>query len=134
MTQETTLLNNEVAVLRDDANAYCRILTLLGMEEEGDPVAQVATLLAEIERLRVGLRFYARGQHLSLDDEEDFDTVSGEPENWLCSGVENSATMVEDGGVARFTLQGKLLQWHDGGEDETPQPIDGEKAAAQGDN
>jgi hypothetical protein len=28
-----------------DANNYCRILTLLGMEEEGDPVAEVASLV-----------------------------------------------------------------------------------------
>lgn len=105
--------------------------TIARCEEAADKLEADAQ---EIERLKVALRFYARGQHLSLDDEEDFDTVSGEPENWLCSGVENSTTMVEDGAVARFTLQGKLIQWCDGGEDETPQPIDGEKAAAQGDN
>lgn len=38
-------------VAREDANNYCRILTLLGMEEEGDPVAEIETLLAE--RVRV---------------------------------------------------------------------------------
>ena len=48
-------MTNEVTVLRDDANAYCRILTLLGMEEEGDPVAEVASLLADIEA-NAGLR------------------------------------------------------------------------------
>jgi hypothetical protein len=36
-----------VQVTKEDANNYCRILTALGMEEEGDPVA-------EVERLRAG--------------------------------------------------------------------------------
>lgn len=31
-------------VTRDDANNYCRILTLLGIEEEGDPVAEIVRL------------------------------------------------------------------------------------------
>lgn len=37
-----------VEVTQEDANNYCRVLTALGMEEEGDPVA-------EIERLRASL-------------------------------------------------------------------------------
>lgn len=49
MTEKTAPKHNEVTVLRDDANAYCRILTLLGMEEEGDPVAEVESLLADIK-------------------------------------------------------------------------------------
>lgn len=55
MTEKTAPKHIEVTVLRDDANAYCRILTLLGMEEEGDPVAEVASLLADIEA-NAGLR------------------------------------------------------------------------------
>ncbi len=35
-----------VSVKKEDANAFCRILTALGMEEEGDPVAEVQRLLA----------------------------------------------------------------------------------------
>lgn len=30
----------------EDANNYCKILSVLGMEEEGDPVAEVARLVA----------------------------------------------------------------------------------------
>lgn len=30
-----------VSVVADEANNYCRILTILGMEEEGDPVAKI---------------------------------------------------------------------------------------------
>lgn len=46
------------AVTKQDASSYCRILTLLGMEEEGDPVAEVERLksdrsaqVAEVMRL-----------------------------------------------------------------------------------
>lgn len=83
---------------------------------------------AENERLRVALRFYARGEHYNLDESEEFDTVSGEPENWLCSGLDDSATMIENGRVALFALRGIETNWIDGDEDCTPQPVEGEKA------
>ena len=83
---------------------------------------------AENERLRVALRFYARSEHYSLDDDEDFDSVSGEPENWLCSGRDDSTTMVEDGTVARRTLRGEVIVWDMDVDDCTPQPIEGEYA------
>ncbi|MEQ6474166.1 hypothetical protein [Comamonas sp. wu1-DMT] len=35
-----------VSVNKEDANNYCRILAALGMEEEGDPVAEVQRLLS----------------------------------------------------------------------------------------
>jgi len=38
-----------IEVPATEANNYSRILTLLGMEEEGDPVAEVARLKAERE-------------------------------------------------------------------------------------
>lgn len=81
---------------------------------------------AEIARLRTALRFYARGDHYHLDEAEEFDTVSGEPQNWLCSGREDSSTMVENGRVALFALQGIDADWRDGDEDNTPQPVQGE--------
>ena len=37
-----------VSVKKVDANNYCRILAALGMEEEGDPVAEVQNLLAGV--------------------------------------------------------------------------------------
>lgn len=92
--------------------------------------AGVAALTAENEQLRVALRFYARGKHYHTDEAEEFDTVSGEPQNWLCSGLDDSTTMIEDGRIARFALQGETINWIDGGEDETPQPIEGERSAA----
>lgn len=89
--------------------------------------AEFERLQADNDRLRVALRFYARSEHYLLDDAEEFDTVSGEPQNWLCSGREDSQTMVEDGQVARFALRGETINWVDGDEDMTPQPIDGER-------
>lgn len=39
-------MSKMVEVTQEDANNYCRILTALGMEEEGDPVAAVEKLIA----------------------------------------------------------------------------------------
>jgi len=61
----------------------------------------LASKEAEIERLKAGLKWYAEGNHFVLDD--DWDTVSGEPQEWLC-GPESG--MIEDGGVARTVLAG----------------------------
>lgn len=83
-------------------------------------------MAAEIALLRTALRFYAGAEHLNLDENEDFDSVSGEPENWLASGVDDSTTMVENGGVARMALKGIAGDWLCDGEDCTPKPIDGE--------
>lgn len=82
------------------------------------------------EVLLTALRFYARGEHYHVDDGEDFDTVSGEPQNWLCSGIDDSQTMIEDGRIARHALQGIAGSWIDGDEDGTPQPIENEVFAA----
>lgn len=87
-------------------------------------------LAAEIATLRTALRFYARGEHYHLDESEEFDTVSGEPQNWLMSGREDSATMVENGQVARFALEGVAINWIDGDDDETPQPLETEVSCA----
>ena len=44
MTQQ---LEDMVSVKKEDANNYCRILSELGMEEEGDPVAEVVRLQSQ---------------------------------------------------------------------------------------
>lgn len=85
--------------------------------------------VAGIERLLTALRFYARGEHYHLDESEEFDTVSGEPQNWLCSGREGSATMVENGRVALLALQGTDGNWRDGDDDLTPAPVNDEDVA-----
>jgi hypothetical protein len=92
------------------------------------PVAQQAE--PPTLAMLTALRFYARGEHYIPDDAEEFDTVSGEPPNWLMSGREDSQTMVENGQIARAALRGVAVNWIDGDEDVTPQPIDGEAIAA----
>lgn len=79
------------------------------------------------EVLLTALRFYARGDHYHVDYDQ-FDTVSGEPQSWLSHSED--PTMIEDGTVARMALHGILGNWIDGGDDDTPQPIDGEVFAA----
>lgn len=82
-----------------------------------------STLAADNERLRVSLRFYANGEHYQADENEEFDNVSGEPENWLCSGIPDSSTMIENGTIARRALLGKETLWVDADGDHTPAPI-----------
>ena len=68
--------------------------------------ATLSQLRAENEKYRKALEFYALGEHFEycgLDDHEP-ETVSGEPENWLCGGAEGSEFQYEDGYVARFAL------------------------------
>ena len=87
---------------------------------------RINTLAAEVEALRVALRFYATGEHFHIDPDEEWDSVSGEPENWLCSDRENSTTMLENGTVARMVLQGKAIDWTADGEDCTPSIVQNE--------
>ncbi|MFM0044060.1 hypothetical protein [Paraburkholderia sediminicola] len=72
------------------------------------------------------LRFYAHGHHFNIDDDhQQFDTVSGEPQNWLMSEQENDCTMIEDGSIAKAVLLGGLP-----GFEEPTEPLDGEVFAA----
>lgn len=43
-----------VSVTKEDANNYCQILTLLGMEEEGSPVEEVKRLISLHEGMTCG--------------------------------------------------------------------------------
>lgn len=77
------------------------------------------------------LRFYANGEHLVIDGEaQEFDTVSGEPQNWLMSHKDGDTTMLEDGSIARQALMGGELTWSDEDDDCIPKPIKGEVFAA----
>ncbi|KVR27806.1 hypothetical protein WK15_11605 [Burkholderia ubonensis] len=68
------------------------------------------------------LRFYANGHHFNIDtDHQQFDTVSGEPTNWLFSERDGDCTMIEDGSIAKAALCGGLL-----GFKEPEKPIEGE--------
>lgn len=110
----------------------CRVRVSETLHRDDELIDQGAhalkAALDEIALLRTALRFYARGQHYHLDDTEEFDTVSGEPQNWLCSGC--SETMVENGRVAKSALEGTPCHWIDGDDDETPLPLAGEVTCA----
>lgn len=87
----------------------------------------LALVQAECERLRVALRFYARGEHFIVSDCTAWDTVSGEPQNWQCD--ESGTATIEDGSIAAAVLRGEAMPLD---EDDTPQPIEGERAALTG--
>ncbi|WP_386415371.1 hypothetical protein [Stutzerimonas stutzeri] len=78
-------------------------------EKENDRVkAERDALLAELDRLRKALKYYADGEHFCLANEDAWDTVSGEPLNILHhdDGFGESEGYVEDGSIARAALQG----------------------------
>lgn len=112
----------------------CRVRVSETLHRDDELIDQGAhalkAALDEIALLRTALRFYARGEHYHLDDAEEWGTVSGEPQNWLMSGQENSASMVETGQVAGMALRGVAVDWIDGDDDETPQPVEGEVSCA----
>lgn len=67
---------------------------------------RVIDLTREVELLRAALKFYADGDHFNLSDDAAWDTVSGEPQNWLCD--EAGTATIEDGSIAKMTLSGEL--------------------------
>lgn len=88
--------------------------------------AQAAEPVALPQPVLDALRFYANGHHFTIDDDhQQFDTVSGEPQNWLCSERDDDCTMIEDGSIARAALCGGLL-----GFEEPEKSLEGEVFAA----
>jgi len=63
-----------VSVTKTDANNYCRILSLLGMEEEGDPVAWVESTLSYV---------HDRNAHADLSTVASRDREDAENFRWL---------------------------------------------------
>ena len=68
-------------------------------------------LLKDAERLKGGLAWYADGHHYQLPG---WDSVSGESENWLFPDFEEPTNeqcewMIDNGGVARSILDGKMI-------------------------
>ncbi|MBB2928349.1 hypothetical protein [Paraburkholderia silvatlantica] len=85
-------------------------------------VAPAATAPTVPQAVLDALRFYAHGHHYTIDeDHQQFDTVSGEPQNWLCSERDDDCTMIEDGSIARSALCGGILGFEEG-----TVPLDGE--------
>ncbi|WP_175777457.1 hypothetical protein [Burkholderia anthina] len=84
--------------------------------------AQAAEPVAIPQPVLDALRFYAHGHHYDIDSEhQQFDTVSGEPANWLFSERDDDCTMIEDGSIAKAALCGGLL-----GFEEPEKPLEGE--------
>lgn len=69
-------------VAKEDANNYCRILTRLGMEEEGDPVSAIEALLNQSTRLApdhvaAKLIAVAHAAFRAADDSEEVEGADG---------------------------------------------------------
>ena len=61
-------------------------------------------LAKEIDDLRSVVKFYADGNHMLLGADL-FDTVSGEPQNFLCPANCACSIIIEDGSIAREALK-----------------------------
>lgn len=59
-----------------------------------------------IDLLEAALRYYASGHHVLLSDASAWDSVSGEPPNFLCD--EAGTATIEDGSIAKGFLLGQL--------------------------
>ena len=71
------------------------------------PAAQQGEAVAPTRAdLIAALKFYAKGEHFILSEPAAWDTVSGEPQNWQCD--EAGTATVEDGWIAKATLEGRL--------------------------
>lgn len=67
---------------------------------------ELSAMTKERDALRAGLQFYADGDHFYRADPSAWDTVSGEPPNWLDD--EAGTASVEDGSIAKMVLNGEL--------------------------
>jgi len=73
--------------------------------------------IAALERT---LKFYADGLHFSKGNEGDWDTVSGEPQNFWCDEHGNT---IEDGSIARAALEGRYVIDEDDDEKQPELPL-----------
>ena len=87
-------------------------------------IAAPPTAQAEAENLRKALQFYADKQHFAISEEDAWDTVSGEPQNYWCD--EAGTAMVEDGSIAKMALAGQPINFADEDEDEAAPPTSAE--------
>ncbi|WP_175795945.1 hypothetical protein [Burkholderia anthina] len=107
------LIDEAIAPAIADA-VVCASADLAPSDAAGAPTVPQAVLDA--------LRFYAHGHHYNIDDDhQSFDTVSGEPPNWLHSERDDDCTMIEDGSIARAALCGSIQ-----GFEEPTEPVEGE--------
>lgn len=76
---------------------------LAGPSVPADEKPSRADLLAAVQ-------FYADREHVIWTEESAWDTVSGEPQNWWCD--EAGTAMIEDGTLAKMTLEGRMTAQH----------------------
>lgn len=81
-------------------------------------------LLETLERYRAALRYYAHGLHFDRGNHADWDTVSGEPANFWCN---DAGDTIEDGTLAKLTLQGAQINWTDDGASIPLDAVEGEQ-------
>ena len=77
-----------------------------------------------IDLLESALRWYAHQNHF-YGDLNNWDTVTGEPQNFWCS--DDGDATVEDGTIAKMFLLG---EWQDWGGEEAPELLPEELTAA----
>lgn len=67
---------------------------------------RVKKLEAENQKFRSALRFYADGEHIHGDIQDNWDSnVHGDDPNWLSNAESESVEMIEDGAIARQSLE-----------------------------
>lgn len=74
--------------------------------------AKTANALAYLQMAELGkaLEFYASGNHFVPASQDDFDTVTDEPQNWLYA--EAAEVTIEDGGIAMAALAAHRRNTH----------------------
>lgn len=85
--------------MSEEMDGYDRVLRQRSLE--------AARLGEDNARLRAGLKYYADGCHMILNEPGEWDTVSGEPQNFYCDNA-GTAT-IEDGSIAKKILEGWAL-------------------------
>ena len=104
------------SAVRDEQAIIARFLERTGQYVTNDASREAAikeaTASAEAKGWRGALELYANGSHFTPSDPSPWESVSGEPSNFL-EDEANTAT-VEDGEVARAALMGYPLQNEDG--------------------
>jgi len=61
-----------VEVTQEDANNYCRVLTALGMEEEGDPADEIERLSAALRKANDQAEHFERLWYLAKEDADRY--------------------------------------------------------------
>lgn len=97
----------EAKAAHDELNAVADKLNLYLGGQVSDVTAVALQPTPDAFELRQALQFYADGNHFIPVDPDAWDSVSGEPSNFLED--DGSTVMVEDGSVAKLALAGSAM-------------------------